>query len=90
MGPKGVRVNGISPGVIEGTEGLKKLSGNSKKEDQIGMLPIGRYGNPQDIANCAIFLATDAASYITGVTICVDGGQILTCPNFPFNDPTFR
>lgn len=52
----------------------------------IGYLPIKRLGKPEDIANCAVFLCTDAASYITGTTIPVDGGQLLTTPNFPFSD----
>lgn len=52
----------------------------------ISYLPIRRLGKPEDIANCAIFLCTDAASYISGVTIPVDGGQVLTCPNFSFMD----
>lgn len=52
----------------------------------VGYLPIKRLGKPEDIANCALFLCSDAASYISGVTIQVDGGQVLTCPNFPFTD----
>lgn len=56
----------------------------------IEYLPIQRLGKADDIANCAIFLCTDAASYISGVTIPVDGGHMLTSPNFPFLDPTFR
>ena len=56
----------------------------------ITYLPIKRLGKPEDIANCAVFLCTDAASYITGATIPVDGGQVLTCPNFAFVDENFR
>lgn len=90
LGPKGVRVVGICPGMIEGTVGLNKLKGNATQEDMISYLPIQRLGKPEDIANCAVFLCTDAASYITGITISVDGGQNLTIPNFPFSDPNFR
>lgn len=56
----------------------------------ISYLPIKRLGKPEDIANCAVFLCSDAASYISGATIPVDGGQVLTAPNFPFTDETFR
>lgn len=52
----------------------------------ISYLPIKRLGKPEDIANSAVFLSTDAASYITGITLSVDGGQVLTSPNFPFTD----
>jgi enoyl-[acyl-carrier-protein] reductase (NADH) len=48
------------------------------------IIPLQRVGRKQDIADCCIFLSSDAASYITGVKICVDGGIDLTAPNFPF------
>ena len=56
----------------------------------ISYLPIKRLGRAEDVANCALFLSTEAASYISGVTIQVDGGQVLTSPNFPFTDEVFR
>lgn len=56
----------------------------------ISYLPIKRLGTTEDVASCAVFLSTEAASYISGITIQVDGGQMLTAPNFPFTDPIFR
>lgn len=47
-------------------------------------MPLQRFGKAEDIAKSAIFLASDAASYITGQTIIVDGGLNMTFPNFPF------
>ncbi len=53
-------------------------------KDYKSLVPIQRFGKAEDIAKSAIFLASDAASYITGQTIIVDGGVSLTFPNFPF------
>jgi enoyl-[acyl-carrier-protein] reductase (NADH) len=50
---------------------------------------LQRFGKGEDIAKTAIFLASDAASYITGQTIAVDGGLCLTFPNFPFLSEDF-
>ena len=83
LGPKGIRVIGISPGVIANTEGFEKLSMGDVHSQQ-SIIPLQRFGNPEDIANCAVFMCTDAASYITGQTIGVNGGNDLTCQNFPF------
>jgi enoyl-[acyl-carrier-protein] reductase (NADH) len=52
-------------------------------------VPLQRFGKGEDIAKCAIFLASDAASYITGQTVNVDGGLRLTFPNFPFLSDDF-
>ena len=52
-------------------------------------LPINRLGKSIDIAMSALFLASDAASYITGQTLVVDGGHVLTMPNFPFHNAKF-
>lgn len=84
LGPKGVRVVGICPGVIGGTEGFDRLSQGQSTESMSSILPAQRIGTPNDIAKCALFLSSDSASYITGFTVIVDGGQTLTSPNFPF------
>ena len=91
LGPKGVRVLGICPGVIEGTEGFDKLTVDKKAGNVHGLstIPLQRFGKPEDIASCAVFLSSDAASYITGQTIVVDGGGTLTFPNFPFGVESF-
>ncbi|AZI42917.1 SDR family oxidoreductase [Deinococcus psychrotolerans] len=75
-GLRGVRVNAIIPGPIDGTEGMARLAPDEKTRSQFTRtVPLGRFGVPQDIANAALFLVSDAASYITGVILPVDGGQ---------------
>ncbi len=71
-----VRVNAVSPGPIDGTEGMKRLG------DDLGLrsaveksVPIGRMGRPDEVAQACVFLASAAASYITGACLVVDGGQ---------------
>ncbi|WP_271079568.1 SDR family NAD(P)-dependent oxidoreductase [Aurantiacibacter sp. MUD61] len=79
----GVRINGICPGLIE-TGMTAPLYENARAkgvEDQIGLLnPLGRGGEPEEIARVALFLASDAASYLHGQSIPVDGGLSTTHP----------
>ena len=75
-GLRGIRVNGIIPGPIDGTEGMARLAPDEKSRSMVASsVPLGRMGIPQDIANAALFLVSDAASYVTGVILPVDGGQ---------------
>lgn len=76
-GRQGIRVNGIAPGPIEDTEGMKRLLPDALKEKITKKNPLGRFGRIADIENAALFLCSDAASYINGVTLVVDGGQWL-------------
>ncbi len=76
-GRHGIRVNGIAPGPIEDTEGMKRLLMPELKEKILRKIPIGRFGRIEDIENAALFLASDAASYVNGVTLVVDGGSWL-------------
>ncbi|MEP7211969.1 MAG: SDR family oxidoreductase [Acidobacteriota bacterium] len=76
-GRHGIRVNGIAPGPIEDTEGMKRLLPEALKEKITRKIPLGRFGRIADIENAALFLTSDAASYINGVTLVVDGGQWL-------------
>lgn len=76
-GRHGIRVNGIAPGPIEDTEGMKRLLPEALKEKITKKIPLGRFGRIRDIENAALFLCSDAASYINGVTLVVDGGQWL-------------
>jgi len=76
-GRLGIRVNGIAPGPIEDTEGMKRLLPDALKEKITKKNPLGRFGRIADIENAALFLCSDAASYINGVTLVVDGGQWL-------------
>jgi 2,4-dienoyl-CoA reductase [(3E)-enoyl-CoA-producing], peroxisomal len=73
-GRHGIRVNGIAPGPIEDTEGMKRLLIPELKEKLVRKIPLQRFGLIEDIENAALFLASDAASYINGVTLVVDGG----------------
>ncbi len=72
---KGIRCNAICPGPIR-TPGLLGVSGNAAKWlPQVSEgIPMGRLGEPQEVANVALFLASDEASFVTGTTIVVDGG----------------
>lgn len=69
-----VRVNAISPGYI-GTEMTKRgLQTPGWSENWLGQTPMGRLGKPSEVANCALFLASDASSFVTGSELVVDGG----------------
>lgn len=72
----GITVNGIEPGNIL-TDGMKMHRSEAFIKSMEVAVPLGRLGTPRDIANTALFLASDEASYITGTTIVVDGGQTL-------------
>ncbi len=73
----GIRSNGIAPGPIEDTEGMKRLLPDELKEKLTKKIPLRRFGRIKDIEDSAIFLCSDAASYISGVTLVVDGGHWL-------------
>jgi 3-oxoacyl-[acyl-carrier protein] reductase len=72
----GITVNGVEPGNIL-TEGMKAHRSAAFIKSMEDAVPLGRLGTPRDIANAVLFLASDDASYITGTTIIVDGGQTL-------------
>lgn len=75
-GPEGIRVNSIAPGPIAGTEGMSRLTPTPEAESRLTRtIPLGRYGDTTDIADLAVFLASDAARNITGALIVSDGGQ---------------
>lgn len=81
-GKYGIRVNGIAPGPIEDTEGMKRLVPEPVKEKLKRKVPLGRFGRIKDIENAAIFLCSDAADFISGVTLVVDGGHWLNGTSF--------
>ncbi|MFP2925773.1 SDR family oxidoreductase [Pyxidicoccus sp. 3LG] len=77
-GGVGVRVNSITPGPIDDTEGMRRLAPSEEgKQKLIDALPLQRFGRKDDISQLALFLASDAASYITGSIMVCDGGQSL-------------
>ena len=71
LGPKGIRVNAVAPGVTE-TDMMKSVP-KEVLEPIINQIPLRRLGQPEDIANAFVFLASEEASYITGVVLSVDG-----------------
>lgn len=105
-GPHNIRVVGIVPGAIAGTEGMDRLMSVTTMNDRkatekavtekisqkanlnvmnFAPCPIMRLGEVEDIANAALYLSSNAAAYMTGVNIVLDGGVTLTAPNFIFN-----
>jgi NAD(P)-dependent dehydrogenase (short-subunit alcohol dehydrogenase family) len=79
LGPLGIRVNALHPGLID-TEmnrtdtGLIEASGEAPR--RLEAIPLRRVGRPFDVASAAVFLASDAASYINGASLVVDGGML--------------
>jgi len=71
LGPKGIRVNAVAPGIID-TDMMKAVP-KEVIDPMIRSIPLRRLGQPEDIANAFLFLASDEASYITGVVLSVDG-----------------
>jgi 3-oxoacyl-[acyl-carrier protein] reductase len=72
---RGVRVNAIAPGFIESD--MTAAMPEAAKEKMIGLIPLKRTGTPDDIASAALFLGSDASSYITGQVLTIDGGMFI-------------
>jgi NAD(P)-dependent dehydrogenase (short-subunit alcohol dehydrogenase family) len=74
----GIRINAIAPGVVE-TEMLERISEDNKQliESIKSRTPIGRIGDPQEIANAVVWLLSDKASFVLGHTLLVDGGLVI-------------
>lgn len=77
-GRLGIRVNGIAPGPIDGTEGVTRLVPPDMRKQMESKIPLGRFGRTEEIANVAVFLASDAASLVSGATVVADGGDSLS------------
>ena len=75
LGPSGIRVNCIAPGLIKTK--MIDIFDEETIADLVDNTPVGRIGQPEDVANAAVFLASDKASFITGQTLIVDGGIAL-------------
>lgn len=75
VSPHGIRVNAIAPGWIESPMLLKAMAGDENRKNKIlGRTPMARFGNPEDIGWAAVYLASPAAKFVTGVVLPVDGG----------------
>ena len=79
LAPDGVRVNGLAPGYIRTAQSLSRehSSGPEGLAEAAKFIPLGRVGEPEDIADVAVFLASEAARYLTGQVIVVDGGLLV-------------
>ena len=89
-GRDGIRCNAIAPGQIVGERETAKLA-EDPLEDQMSRdcYPLGRYGRPEEVASCALFLASDDASFVTGIVLTADGGLTLQSPEALVR-PSFR
>ena len=87
LGPQGIRVVAVAPGLVD-TPGTRALRVEAETSEYVGSIddrfdyllqnvPLRRPGVPDDVARVALFLASDAASFITGVTLLVDGGELM-------------
>ena len=76
LGSRGVTVNAIAPGFIE-TDMTQVLS-DENRQTLVKSIPLGRFGSGADVAVAAVFLASDEAAYVTGVTLFVDGGMAMS------------
>jgi glucose 1-dehydrogenase len=76
----GIRVNGIAPGVVDTPLAELVVSNPELASKYLKTIPLGRFGQPTDIAACVVFLASEEAAYVTGQTLVIDGGQALGIP----------
>jgi peroxisomal 2,4-dienoyl-CoA reductase len=73
-GADGIRVNGLAPGLVAGTEGVQRLTTEASRHAIAARCPLGRLATIDEIASAAMFLCSDASSFVTGVTLVIDGG----------------
>ena len=77
-GPRGVRVNAVAPGYTDSPLNAHRKADARAAHAVVGRTPLGRWGTPADVAQAVVFLASDAAAFVTGQTLVVDGGFSLT------------
>ncbi|MCX6588080.1 MAG: SDR family oxidoreductase [Acidobacteria bacterium] len=85
LGPYGIRVNAVNPGLIRTRLTAEAFNTESVIKEYFRAIPMGRGGEPEEVAKAAVFLASDWASYITGATLLVDGGQ-MACKFGPWRE----
>jgi NAD(P)-dependent dehydrogenase (short-subunit alcohol dehydrogenase family) len=78
LGPSGIRVNSVAPGVVDTAMWAKNKTVPGVIEAIESLTPLRRWATPEDVADVIVFLASEAARFITGETICVDGGMAHT------------
>lgn len=77
LGPHGIRCNAVLPGTIETAINKDDLADKAKRDYMAGRIPLGRLGEPDDLAGPIVFLASDLAKYVTGAALLVDGGAFV-------------
>ena len=75
MAARGITVNAVAPGFID--TDMTAVLPEQVKNQMLANIPLGRFGTPEDVAGAVLFLASDAAKYITGQTLNVDGGMVM-------------
>jgi len=78
LGPQGIRVNAVAPGYVRTPMTTDLLAQPEFRERVLSRIPLGRLANAEDVADVVTFLASDAARYVTGTVIAVDGGYAIT------------
>jgi peroxisomal 2,4-dienoyl-CoA reductase len=73
-GPAGIRVNGLAPGPVDDTEGVRRLTTPAMRQAIAATCPLGRMASIAEVADAAVFLCSDASAFINGVTLVIDGG----------------
>jgi glucose 1-dehydrogenase len=76
LAPYRIRVNNVAPGPVDTDLAAPLLKDPVSRSAVLNRLPLGRIGQPRDIAGAVLFLASDSASFITGTTLFVDGGYL--------------
>jgi 3-oxoacyl-[acyl-carrier protein] reductase len=78
LGPAGIRVNSVAPGVVDTDLWARNKAIPGVVEQVEAQIPLRRWSQPADVADVVAFLASDAARYVTGETLCADGGMART------------
>jgi L-rhamnose 1-dehydrogenase len=77
LGPHGIRCNSVMPGAILTDLNVEDLSDPVKRDYMTKRIPLGRFGAPDDIGDCVVFLASDMARYVNGASLLIDGGMFV-------------
>ncbi len=85
LGPYGIRVNAVCPGLIRTRLTASMYEQTEVVKEYFRQIPLGRGGEPEEVAKAAVFLASDLASFVTGAALLVDGGQ-MACKFAPWNE----
>ena len=75
-GPRGGRVSSVAPGLIDTPMGRQELAQQAEMQGMLAATPIGRLGEPGEVADVVAYLLSDAASYVSGIDVLVDGGMV--------------